>query len=55
MKEQISITMSGLIDVEIPDGTDLESMEPSDFSDFIGDYIDWKEAVNLLDTEIERV
>lgn len=55
MKEQVDVRLTGLIDVEVPDGTDLESMEPGEYSDFIGDLIDWKEALNLLDAEIEPV
>ncbi len=55
MIEQVSVTISGMLDVEIPDGTNLESMEPREYSDFVSEYIDWHNALNLLDTEIEPV
>ena len=55
MKIQFDLTLTGLIDVEVPDGTDLESMEPAEFSDFVSEFIDWHDVLNHLDTEIEQI
>lgn len=52
---QVDVTLSGIVDVEVPDDVDVESMGEADYFEYMEGRINWDEAVQLLRTEIEPV
>ena len=48
MIERVGVKISGVVEIEIPDGTDLQSMSFDEYRTFVDGYIDWDHLFSVL-------